>query len=66
MVEQLSRVSEDIRTKGNLELVACIQAELNMVGKLGVGLGEFKSEKKIDELDIHAMAKRIQEAALEL
>jgi hypothetical protein len=66
VVEQLSRVSEDIRTIGNSELVARIRAELNMVGKPGVGLGEFKSEKKIDELDIHAMAKRIQEAAPEL
>jgi hypothetical protein len=58
-VEQLSRVSEDIQTIGNLELVACIRAELNIVGKLGVRLREFKSKKKIDELDIHAMAKRI-------
>ena len=66
MVEQLSRVLEDIRTIGNSELVARIRAELNIVGKPGVGLGEFKSEKKINKLDIHAIAKRIQEAAPEL
>jgi hypothetical protein len=66
VVEQLSRASKDIRTTGNAELVARLRAELHAVGKPDVGLGEFESEKDIHELDIPALAVRVQKAAPEL
>jgi hypothetical protein len=66
VVEQLSRASEDIRTVGNANLIARMRTELNAVGKPEVGLGEFESEKDIAELDIPALAERVQRAAPEL
>ena len=56
VVEQLSRASEDIRTVANAELIERLRTELHAVSKPEVGLGEFESEKDINELDIPALA----------
>ena len=66
VVEQLSHVSESIHTFGNTELITRLQAELHAVGKPEVGLGMFESEKDINELDIPALAERVEKAAPEL
>lgn len=66
VVEELSRASKDIRTTGDTELIARLRAELRAMSKPDVGLGEFESEKDIHELDIPALAARVQKAAPEL
>ena len=66
VVEQLSRVSEDIRIMGSMALATRLRTELSAVSKLGVGLGEFESKADIDSLNIPTLAKRIQNEALEL
>jgi hypothetical protein len=48
------------------ELITCLRDELHAVGKPEVGLGMFKLEKDVNELDIPGLAKRVQKAAPEL
>jgi hypothetical protein len=66
VVKRLSRASKDIQKVGNTELMNRVRAELHAVSKPNVGLGTFESEKEIDELDIPALAERVQQAAPEL
>jgi len=66
VVEQLARASKDVRFAENADLIKRLQAELHAAGKPEIGLGSFESEKDIDELDISALAERVQKAAPEL
>ena len=66
VVKQLSRSSKAIQTVGNTELTNRLRAELHAVSKPNIGLGKFESEKEVDELDIPALAERVQKAAPEL
>jgi hypothetical protein len=66
VVKRLSRVSNKVREVGNMELMDRLRAELHAVSKPEVGLGMFESEKDINELDIPALAGRVQKAAPEL
>ena len=66
VVKRLSRVSNKPRNVGNMELIDRLRAEIRAVSKPEVGLGMFESEKDIDELDIPALAGRVQKAAPEL
>jgi hypothetical protein len=66
VVEQLSRVSKDIRHLDNMELITRLRAELDAVGRPEIGLGMFESTKDISELDIPNLADRVQSAAPEL
>jgi len=66
VMKQLSRVSNKIRDVGNKELVDRLRSELHAVGNPEIGLGMFESEKDISELDIPALAERVQKAAPEL
>jgi len=66
VVEQLSRVSEDIRIMGSMALATRLRTELSAVSKPGVGLGEFESKADIDSLNIPTLAERIQNEAPEL
>jgi hypothetical protein len=66
VVERLANVSEDIRTVGNIALAAHIRTKLHVVGKLGVGLGTFDPKADIATLEISTLAKRVQNAVLEL
>jgi len=66
VVAQLSRASEDIRNVGNTELITRLRSELKAMGNPEVGLGEFELERDIVELDIPALAERVQKAAPEL
>jgi hypothetical protein len=66
VVQRLSRASKDIQKVGNTELINRLRAELHAVGKPDIGLGTFESEKEVDELDIPALAERVQKAAPEL
>jgi hypothetical protein len=66
VVEKLSHASQDIRNVGSSALVDRIRAELRSVTQAEVGLGEFDPETDITNLDIPALAKRLQAAAPEL
>jgi len=66
VAKRLARASKDIYNVGNTQLIDRLRAELHAVSKPEVGLGTFESEKPIDELDIPALAERVQKAAPEL
>jgi hypothetical protein len=66
VVKQLSRASKDIQNVGSAQLIDCLRAELHAVSKPEVGLGMFESEEDVNELDIPALAERVQKAAPEL
>jgi hypothetical protein len=66
VVEKLSRASQDIRNVGSSTLVDRIRAELRSVTRTEVGLGEFDPETDVTNLDVPALAKRVQTAAPEL
>jgi hypothetical protein len=66
VVEKLSRASQDIQNVGSSTLVDRIRAELRSVTRTEVGLGEFDPETDITNLDVPALAKRVQTAAPEL
>jgi hypothetical protein len=51
---------------GNTALAARIRTELHIVGKPGVRLGTFNPKVDIATLEISTLAKRVQNAALEL
>jgi hypothetical protein len=66
VVKQLSRASKDIHNVGNAQLIDRLRAELHALSKPEVGLGMFEPEKDVNELDIPALAERVQKAAPEL